>query len=167
MRLSHATVALALGASLVASSGASAQAPERAATQIASGVQLIGTPSVRYSIVRRSDGQRHVSIAAVFRTDRALDRSRYSTIVAPSLRRGQRLPDALFGGLTAARIGNRDHNCFIAETAQLKRRTRIEDRTWRLGLVTGDRVTGRVKRVTLKRASSDRWQRAAAARLGC
>lgn len=168
MRLPRVAIVLALGASLIASSAASVQGsePGRAAGPSAAGVQLVGTPSVRYAPVA-GDGQRYVSIAAVFRTDRALDRSRYSTIAAPSLRRGQQLPEALFGGLAAGRIGVRDRHGYIAETAQLQRRTRLDDHTWRLGLHINDRVTGRVKRVTLRRTRSDRWRRAAVARLGC
>src|SRR4051794_35467106 len=82
--------------------------------------QLVGTPSVRYVTVS-DHGSRLISIGAVFRTDRALDRSAYGTIIAPSLAAGDHVPSNLFGGGTPGAIGRPSGHCYVAELSQLRR----------------------------------------------
>lgn len=129
-------------------------------------LRLVGTPSVRYTIDDKEGVGRYVSLGVVLRANRALTRADQHAVAAPQLRRGQRLPDALFGGLTLRTIGDRSH-CYVGEVAQLSQRRRVEDRTWRLGLFADQAVVTPVKRVTLKRVDDDSWEHAAARRLGC
>jgi hypothetical protein len=129
--------------------------------------RLVGVPSVRYAVLRDPNGRRYVSLAAVFRTDRALDRHRYATIAGLRLSAGERLPRALFGGVTPSAIGARRRHCYQAEVSQLRRHTAVDARRWRFALRTNGRVVGAPTRVTLKRASGGGWGLAAARRLGC
>jgi hypothetical protein len=107
-------------------------------------------------------------VGAVFRTDRELDLNKYATIAAPSLRSGQELPDELFGGVKPGTIGERRRHCYVAEVSLLARRSTVSDPKWRMGLRRDAQVTGRVKRVTLRRTDGEgRWQHEGAERLGC
>ncbi len=135
------------------------------AATVASPPLLVGTPSVTYAVSKDRDGS-FVTVGTVFRTDRALDRAQYAALAAPALKAGLRVPDELFGGTTAGRVGRAAGHCYAAEAIQLKRRARVTDRTWQLALVRDDLVTGRVKHVTLKPARGG-WELRAARRLGC
>jgi len=129
---------------------------------------LVGTPSVRYVTLSDRDGP-YVSVIAVFRTSKALDRGVFTSVAAPTLTRGQRLPGELFGGVTPSSLGTRAKHCYTTEAAQLHRRTKVTDRTWRFALSRkGSEVSGIPKRVRLARApKGTAWQQAATRRLGC
>ena len=134
------------------------------------GPQLIGTPSVRYSFTRDKRLGRYLTVGAVIRTDRALDRSKYAVITAPKLKRGQDLPGELFGGLKPGAIGQKGKHCYEAEVVQDRQHKALNgDRTWRMGLLRrGDVYEGRLKHVTLTRGGFDSdWDLKAAKRLGC
>lgn len=130
------------------------------------GLRLSGTPSVRYAIERKAGVGRFVSITAVLRTSRALNQNERHAIAAPELGNGERLPDALFGGLTLGTIGDRGH-CYVGEVSQVKQRSTLGDRTWRLGLFDSDRVITPTRKVTLKHDDGNAWQQQMARRLGC
>jgi hypothetical protein len=131
--------------------------------------QLTRTPVVSYTVARDRRG-RYVTLGAVVRLDRAMTsarRRKYSLVASPTLRTGQSVPAALFGGASLGRIGLTSRRCYSAEVSQLKRRSSVRSGAkWRLGFSDGKRVTGQVKQVTLRRSSSE-WIRQAAERLGC
>lgn len=134
------------------------------------GPQLIGTPSVSYAFNRQKGLGRFLTIGAVIRTDRALNRSKYTVITAPKLTPGEDLPGELFGGITPGTIGKKGKHCYLAEAIQDRQHKALNgDRTWRLGLLRhGDVYNGRLKHVTLKRFDDDEgWELKAAKRLGC
>ena len=134
------------------------------------GPQLIGTPSVRYKFDRKQGLGRFLTIGAVIRTDRALDRSKYAVITAPKLTPGQDLPGELFGGVTPGTIGKKGKHCYLAEAIQDRQHKALnDDRTWQMGLLRhGDVYNGRLKHVTLKRFDDNQdWELKAAKRLGC
>lgn len=137
-----------------------------AAADSANAPKLVGTPSLRYTYVEDGNS-RYLSIGAVFRTDRALDRSTYATIAAPNLTVGQKLPDALFGGVTLGTIGRRSRHCYVAEVSQLTRRSTLGDKTWKFALRRSSNVTGTITSVKLKAAGTANFELSAAARLGC
>lgn len=134
------------------------------------GPQLIGTPSVRYSFLRKQGLGRFLSLGVVFRTDRALDRPEYAAIAAPTLENGEQLPNRLFGGTTPGTVGRRGGHCYFGELIQDRQHSALNgDRTWRMGLLRDGKVTdGRLKHITLKRFDeNDAWELKAAKRLGC
>jgi len=134
------------------------------------GPQLIGTPSVRYMFLRKQGLGRYLSLGVVFRTDRALDRSRYAVIAAPKLKNGEQLPDELFGGITPGTVGRKGGHCYFGELIQDRQHRALNgDRTWQMGLLLDSKVTGgRLKHITLNRFDeNDAWELKAADRLGC
>lgn len=129
-------------------------------------LRIIGTPSVRYRIVKDARLGRYVSIEAVLRLNRSPGSSSQRAITAPTLRSGQELPQQIFGGATLRTL-LKDGPCYVGEISQLRQRTGVSDRTWRLGLFSKGEVVTTPQRVTLKRDAGDDWQRAAGRRLGC
>lgn len=156
---------VAIAAAVVATLAyvAPAEASPASATPV-----LLGTPSARYRLLSDRHGT-YVSVLVVFRTRQALDRTVFTTVAAPALRRGQKLPGELFAGVTPTSIGARAKHCYTTEASQLRRRRKITDRTWQFALSRqGSTVSGTPKHVTLSKASwRTAWQRAAANRLGC
>lgn len=137
------------------------------------GPRIIGTPSARYAFNKTDDSpSRFLSIAAVFRTDRVLDRDDFATIAAAKLTTGQDLPRGLFSGTTPIRLGQASKHCYLGEVTQIARHTRLRNRDWKLGLRDDGRIVGPVKTITLKSETSaaadgGRWALIAAKRLGC
>lgn len=135
--------------------------------------RVIGTPSARYTFATSDDFEgRYLSIAVVFRTDRALDRDKFATIAATKLRTGQTLPDGLFGGIKPFHVGDTSKNCYVVEATQVGRRTTLSNPRWKFALRDNSTVIGApVKNITLKRQTSEAvgrgWELVAAERLGC
>jgi len=168
--LASALVAVSLGVSSAALADAApreASPPHAAGAQATPQASIVGTPSVRSSLRTSATGARYVSLQVVLRLDRSHAPSRRTTVAAPTLRAGQQLPDALFGGRTLRRIGRATRHCFVGEVAQLRRRTEIGSASWRLGLIDDQQVLAPVKRVTVRSTSGTGWTRTAAARLRC
>ena len=129
--------------------------------------RLVGTPSARYSILKGRDGSRFVSLAVVFRLDRALDRAHLSLLAAPDLKPGANVPDRLFGGVTPGRIGRPAAHCYVAEPAQLKQRSTVGTGRWHVAINSSAAVVSNVRPILLRRAANDSWEQQAAQRLGC
>jgi hypothetical protein len=150
------TTALAIGAPTVGAEGSPDGAPK-----------LARTPTVSLAIIADRQGH-HASLAAVVRLKRQLtDRQRrvYGLVAGPALRAGQAVPDALFGGTSLGRIGDKDRHCYAAEVAQLRRHTTVRNGAqWRIGFMDGHTVSAQVRTVTLHRAGD---LRAAARSQGC
>ena len=122
------------------------------ATAAAAPPKLVGTPFVSYKVV---DGA--VSIGATVRLDRRFadttEMHRYSLVAAPRLKRGQQLPDALFGGTALGRFPSRPGAWYRAEAQLLHKRSAVKSGTrWQVALASGDRIVGVVKTVRLRRA---------------
>jgi hypothetical protein len=121
--------------------------------------RLVGTPVVTYSLASSAYGGRFVSIGATFRLDRpfanAAEQRRFTIVAAPRLRRGQVLPDTLFGGTALGRVRGRAGAWYRAEAVQLRQRSRVaRGARWRVALARGNRIVGAVKTVRLRRARS-------------
>lgn len=138
-----------------------------------SGPRVIGTPSARYVFAETDAGRgRFLSIAAVFRTDRVLDRDVSATVAGPRLRPGQTLFGALFGSTTPSRIGQTSKHCYVGEITQLRRHPTLSEHSWKFGLRSNGQVVGLVKNIKLKRQATapsggGQWELVAAERLGC
>ena len=119
------------------------------------------------SIIADHQGH-HASLGAVVRLERQLtDRRRrvYGLVAGPTLRAGQAVPDALFGGTSLGRIGDKDRHCYATEVAQLRRHATVHDGArWRIGFMDGHTVNAQVRTVTLHRGGD---LRAAARSQGC
>ena len=129
--------------------------------------RLARTPTVSLAILADSKGH-YASLAAVVRLERQItDRQRrvYGLVAGPVLRAGQAVPDALFGGTSLGRIGDKDRHCYAAEVAQLRRHPTVRDGAqWRIGFMDGHTVSAQVRTVTLHRSGG---LRAAARSQGC
>ena len=163
MTRARTTLAAALGVTalaIVAPTAGAGGSPEGAP-------RLARTPIVSLSIIADHQGH-YASLGAVVRLERQLtDRQRrvYGLVAGPILRAGQTVPDALFGGMTLGRIGDKDRHCYATEVAQLRRHETVRDGArWRLGFTDGHTVGAQVRAVTLHR---DGDLRAAARSQGC
>jgi hypothetical protein len=146
-RISAVIAVLALAAAALAPAARAATAPPH----------LVGTPTVRYSVSSNTDNGRFVTIGAVVRLDRrfagAAEQHRYTIVAAPHLRRGQVLPDKLFGGGALSRVSNRPGAWYAAEAVQLHQRSSVRNGArWELALARGTTIVGAIKHVILRRA---------------
>jgi hypothetical protein len=111
---------------------------------------LIRTPEANYSVVRD-----FVSVGVTVRLDRRFassdEQHRYAVVAAPHLKRGLKLPGALFGGTSLGRISGRHGIWYAAEALQLKRRHSVEPGArWQIALVRSNRVVGVIKTARLR-----------------
>ncbi len=84
---------------------------------------------------------------------------------APRCAPARAVPDALFGGTSLGRIGDKDRHCYATEVAQLRRHATVHDGArWRIGFMDGHTVSAQVRTVTLHRGGD---LRAAARSQGC